>query len=95
MLLSTSQFHCRNQSPSSFSLEVVGSRIVSDFSDNSDERDDEEEEEEEEEEKIGEDRRDLTEGSSRKLAPRRSDYHFTGYTCPAIGWRHCHLKCSI
>ena len=94
MLLSTSQFHCRNQSPSSFSLEVVGSRIVGDFSDSSDKGDDEEEEEEEEEEK-GEDRRDLIEGSSRELAPQRSDYHFTGYTCPAIGWRHCHLKCSI
>jgi chaperonin GroEL (HSP60 family) len=94
MLLSTSQFHCRNQSPSSFSLEVVGSRIVSNFSDSSDERD-ERDDEKEEEEKIGEDRRDLIEGSSRKLAPQRSDYHFTGYTCPAIGWRHCHLKCSI
>jgi hypothetical protein len=95
MLLSTSQFRCRNRSPSRFSLEVVGSRIFSDFSDSSDERDERDDEKEEEEEKIGEDRRDLIEGSSRKLAPQRSDYHFTGYTCSAIGWRHGHLKCSI
>jgi hypothetical protein len=93
MLLSISQFHCRNQSPSSFSLEVVGSRIVSNFSDSSDERDERDDEEEEEE--MGKDRRDLTDGSSRKLAPQRSDYHFTGYTCPAIGWRHGHLKWRI
>lgn len=51
MLLSTSQFHCRNQSTSSFSLEIVGSRVVCDFSDVSDERDEGDDEEEEEEDR--------------------------------------------
>jgi hypothetical protein len=60
MLLSTSRFHYRNQSPSTFSLEVVGSRIVSDFSDSSDEGDEgDDEEEEEEKEEIEEARRNL------------------------------------
>jgi len=94
MLFSTTaQFHCRNQSPST--LEVIASRIGSAFSDSSDEgAEGNAEEGEEEKEETGEARRNLIEGPSRELASQRSDYHFTGITCPAIGCRHDHLKCS-
>jgi hypothetical protein len=88
----------QSQSPSIFSLEVVASRIASAFSNSSDEGaeddDDDDEEEEEEKEETGEARRNLIEGPSRELASQMSDYHFTGITGPAIGWRHDHLKCS-
>jgi hypothetical protein len=49
---------------------------------------------EEEKEETGEARGNLIEGPLRELDSQRSDYHFTGIACPAIGWRHDHLNCS-